>query len=198
MYAKSADTRKLIIRTTARLMNRKGIAATSIQDITSATVLTKGALYGHFQDKEALALDALDYNFNIILDGFCVLANPSLGFWERFDSICRFYAEHGGALSANGGCPFLNSSTEFDDQPGPIRDKILTGFDTLESLFRNWIDCGKEEGIVRQDVVAADYASLFLAMLEGGILLTQLRKDASALRLVLGGIQDICVHQIGA
>jgi TetR/AcrR family transcriptional repressor of nem operon len=60
--SKADRTRQFIIETTASIFNTKGYAGTSMSDITEATGLTKGAVYGNFGNKEDVALAVFDYN----------------------------------------------------------------------------------------------------------------------------------------
>ncbi len=50
----SEQTREHIVAAASRLFVRKGFAATSIADLAKAVKLTKGALYHHFESKEAI------------------------------------------------------------------------------------------------------------------------------------------------
>ena len=59
---KADKTRQHILEKTAPLFNRKGFHGTSLAELTEATGLTKGALYGNFQDKEEMALEAFQYS----------------------------------------------------------------------------------------------------------------------------------------
>jgi AcrR family transcriptional regulator len=56
----SEETRKLILAQSTRLFAKKGYYATSIADISNATGLTKGALYHHFESKEAIFFSVLE------------------------------------------------------------------------------------------------------------------------------------------
>ncbi|HAE68223.1 MAG TPA: TetR/AcrR family transcriptional regulator, partial [Sphingobacterium sp.] len=53
--SKAEQTRQYIIEKTAPIFNKKGYFATSLSDITTATGLTKGSIYGNFKDKDDLA-----------------------------------------------------------------------------------------------------------------------------------------------
>ena len=58
MISKSEKTTKYIIETVAPIFNQKGYAVASMSDLTAATGLTKGAIYGNFKNK-VVRLDTL-------------------------------------------------------------------------------------------------------------------------------------------
>jgi TetR/AcrR family transcriptional regulator, transcriptional repressor for nem operon len=60
--SKAERTRAFIIESTAEIFNKKGYAGTSLSDLTEATNLTKGSIYGNFENKEEVALAVFDYN----------------------------------------------------------------------------------------------------------------------------------------
>jgi len=51
MNTKAEQTRQLIVEKTAPIFNVKGYAGTSVSDMTKATGLTKGSVYGNFANK---------------------------------------------------------------------------------------------------------------------------------------------------
>src|SRR6478735_1428393 len=59
---KAEQTRAYIVEKTAPIFNTKGYAGTSLTDMTDATGLTKGSIYGNFENKDEVALAAFDYN----------------------------------------------------------------------------------------------------------------------------------------
>ncbi|MCP2807331.1 TetR family transcriptional regulator, partial [Salmonella enterica subsp. enterica serovar Typhimurium] len=60
--SKAERTRQYIIDKAAPIFNKKGYAGTSLNDLIEATGLTKGAIYGNFENKDEIALEAFDYN----------------------------------------------------------------------------------------------------------------------------------------
>ena len=58
--SKAEKTRQFIIEKTAPIFNKKGFAGTSLSDMTEATGLTKGSIYGNFADKDEVAMAAFD------------------------------------------------------------------------------------------------------------------------------------------
>ncbi|MDX1328332.1 MAG: TetR/AcrR family transcriptional regulator, partial [Arenibacter sp.] len=67
MSTKAERTTAYIIETVAPIFNKLGYVATSMSDLTEATGLTKGALYGNFENKESLALASFEYNSKKLL-----------------------------------------------------------------------------------------------------------------------------------
>ena len=67
MTTKAERTTQYIIETVAPIFNKLGYVGTSMSDLTEATGLTKGALYGNFENKEALAMSAFEYNSKRLL-----------------------------------------------------------------------------------------------------------------------------------
>ncbi|MCF7958558.1 MAG: TetR/AcrR family transcriptional regulator [Phycisphaerae bacterium] len=56
----SVKSKDEIINASIRLTHFKGYKDTSVKDITDAAGIPKGPFYGHFEDKEHYALDALN------------------------------------------------------------------------------------------------------------------------------------------
>jgi TetR/AcrR family transcriptional repressor of nem operon len=59
MATKGERTRDHILGEASRLIQRKGIGATSIGEILSAAGVHKGSLYFHFQDKEEIGCEVI-------------------------------------------------------------------------------------------------------------------------------------------
>src|SRR6202012_5198616 len=63
---KAERTRQFIIEKAAPLFNTKGYAGTSLSDMTEATGLTKGSIYGNFSDKDEVALACFEHNHRMV------------------------------------------------------------------------------------------------------------------------------------
>jgi AcrR family transcriptional regulator len=48
------------------LFNTKGYNSTSLSDITQATGLTKGSIYGNFENKDQVAIEVYKYNAGLL------------------------------------------------------------------------------------------------------------------------------------
>ena len=55
MLSKAERTKQFIVEKAAAVFNEKGYAGTSMNDLTIATGLTKGSIYGNFENKDDIA-----------------------------------------------------------------------------------------------------------------------------------------------
>ena len=69
MFLKSDLTRQFIIEKSAPIFNTKGYSATSMNDILQATGLTKGGVYGNFESKDQIAVEAFDLSIGKVKEG---------------------------------------------------------------------------------------------------------------------------------
>jgi AcrR family transcriptional regulator len=76
----SADRRREILETAARLICERGYEGASIQDIADAAGLTKAGLYHHIRSKEHLLLEIMSYGMDVfeeqVLSQVMPIADP--------------------------------------------------------------------------------------------------------------------------
>ena len=65
---KADKTRQFIIEKAASIFNEKGYAGTSLNDLMKATGLTKGSIYGNFENKDEVAVAVFDYNISRVTE----------------------------------------------------------------------------------------------------------------------------------
>jgi AcrR family transcriptional regulator len=75
--ARSEATRRRIIDSAIDLINEIGYPASGLADIIERAELTKGALYYHFESKEAVATAIIEEGVDTMLDAFRSAGGPS-------------------------------------------------------------------------------------------------------------------------
>jgi len=75
--SRSEVTRRRIINAAVELFNDGGYSSTGLGDIVERTGMTKGALYHHFNSKEALAMAIIDQASGILLKTFQGISRSS-------------------------------------------------------------------------------------------------------------------------
>jgi len=177
-------TRESLIQAAERLARVKGFDRTSVQEIMNEAGAGKGSFYHHFESKDALGLAVLEedrQSFMAMLDA-CFEAKRGVHALECF--FQEALKKHS-ATGFTGGCLWGNTALEMSDSNPSLVEPV-------DAFFREWagklekvIDEGQADGRIRRDASASDLAVLVVAALEGGIMLSRLRKDETAMRSCL-------------
>lgn len=93
--APRTDTKERIGRAALALFVERGIAETSIRDITAAVGITEGALYRHYRSKEELAWALYGESFEAFADELARVRAGETGFAAEITAMvrtfCRFF-----------------------------------------------------------------------------------------------------------
>jgi TetR/AcrR family transcriptional regulator, transcriptional repressor for nem operon len=180
-------TRKRLLQAAFREVHRSGFQGAGIDTILAATNVTKGALYHHFDGKEALGYAIVDEVVaKIVHDGWL---HPLLGSGEPIDILIGIVRRTSvRPEDIRRGCPLLNLATEMS----PVDEKFRK---RLEKLFLAWqegvaalLRRGQSEGTVRRDLNPEENASFLVAMVEGYASLAKNAQDAKVWEV---GIRNI-------
>jgi len=172
---KGEQTRERILSRAAEVFSMRGANGASLSDIMAATGLQKGGIYNHFGSKDDLALASFDHAATLIEGRFADVWHE-----EGFDALLAFvtafrdYAVH---PPLRGGCLLLNTAIDSDDTHPALRERALRLADGLRQRLRIAAEEGKASGQVRPEVDADALATVILATLEGGVMLSKLYGD---------------------
>ncbi|HOK02048.1 MAG TPA: TetR/AcrR family transcriptional regulator [Spirochaetota bacterium] len=170
---KSERTRQYIIEVASPIFNKKGYAGTSLRDITEETGLTKGAIYGNFNDKDDLALSALEYNLGkiskIVFDETARYTNSC----DKLISMAEAFKKNYEFSVKMGGCPVVNAAVDSDDGNPLLRQKVDRFIKKWKKFVTSIIDDGKEKREIKAEIDSNAFAMIFLSALEGGVLLSK-------------------------
>ncbi len=195
--SKAEKTKQFIIEKTAPLFNTKGYTSTSLSDITQATGLTKGSIYGNFENKDEVALEVYKYNANVLKK------NMSRSFGEEFPTtidklhaFVAFYRKNWRSVFSNGGCPLMNAATEADDTFPNLKKQVTQSFGEWISTISQVIAQGQKNGELNEKSDAEEYASLFIMLIEGGILLSKTTGNQKFLNQALDKVLNIIDNEL--
>jgi TetR/AcrR family transcriptional regulator, transcriptional repressor for nem operon len=168
---KAEETRQAIIEKAAVIFNKNGYQRTSLSSLTSAIGLTKGAIYGHFADKDELAVEAFRYSIKRIAEIMRGRLQHQTEGVEKLRAYARSFLFLFDEMVIIGGCPILNTAVDSDDAHPQLHDEVSRVFTAWEQRLVAMVEAGKENGSIRNDVDAEFFAATFIALIEGGILL---------------------------
>lgn len=184
--SKAEKTKQFIIEKTAPLFNTKGYTSTSLSDIAGATGLTKGSIYGNFENKDQLALEAYRYNAGSLKEKMSSsFSNEFPSAIGKLHAFVAFYRKNWDSVFLSGGCPLMNAATESDDTLPDLKNQVKKSFEEWISKISEVISQGQKTGELNKKPNAEEYASLFVMMIEGGILLSKTTGDKKFLNLTL-------------
>jgi AcrR family transcriptional regulator len=154
---KGDETRAAILDQAVELASLVGLGGLTIGSLAAATRLSKSGLYAHFESKESLQVEVLRHAREHFVD---VVMRPTLA-TRRGEARVRAFFEHWLRWQAevyDGGCVFVDAASEFDDQPGPVRDELVRAErDKLESVVL-MVRGAVSEGELSPDLDAAQFA----------------------------------------
>ncbi len=175
-------TKNTIIKESANLFNTQGYKATSISDITRATGYTKGAIYRHFTSKQDLEQHALRRLSKLMFEEISISIREAKTFRDKFEAIFSFFENYMNAPLYEGGCPLMNAAVESDDTDPVLRQQAFNMLAHLKASMAKLIENGIKNNQVRPDVDIPYCSTVFIATLEGGIMMSKLERNKKAIQ----------------
>jgi len=115
------------------LASTDGLEGLSVGSLADKLRMSKSGLHAHFGSMEGLQLAVIEAARQVFIE---TVVRPGLAaprglprLWALVDAWLT-YAE---SKVFRGGCFFASASAEFDNRPGPIRDRIA-------AIMREWIE----------------------------------------------------------
>jgi AcrR family transcriptional regulator len=189
LTAKGRETRERIVRHAAALMYERGVANTSIEEVREAAGISNSQLYHYFADKTDLTHAVIDYQVEQVLAvQRALLESPtSLG---SLRSWCDAVVDLADDRHGQGGCPLGALASELADTDDYAREALAAAFARWEQTISSALDQLRQRGILGEDAQPTQLAQAVLSALQGGLLLSQTRRDSLLLASALEATID--------
>lgn len=187
---KAARTRQFIIERVAPVFNKQGYAGTAFSDIEIATGLTKGAIYGRFENKDALAIACYQHNIIPLQRGLIRALATSGSCLDKLQASLDFYRTHYEEVAATGGCPMMNTSIEADDTLPFLKERVQESILRWKQDITALLESGQRNNEIRNNTNAGQFAISMISMIEGGILLAKALDKASYFYKALDSLEQ--------
>lgn len=194
--SKSERTKAFIIETVAPIFNKNGYAAMSLSKITEATGLTKGAVYGHFENKEELAIESFKFSVRKVLKDLNETVNKGETPLKMLLNVALFYEGYYEYNKQFGGCPILNIGVDANNQNKVITQLVQSYNHRILERFSQLIEKAKEANEIKESIDSMLYAKRFFYMIEGAVYMTHIMKDDSYLKDVSTVLQQIIKQEL--
>lgn len=143
--SKGESTRQAVLERAVEVASRLGLSGLTIGSLATEVEMSKSGLFGHFKSKEQLQLQVLAHARETFTDQVVRPALSAPRGVPRLQTLFERWLDVG--RDSAPGCLFVSAATEFDDQPGAVRDQLVRDHrDLLESLaqmFRTGITEGQ-------------------------------------------------------
>ena len=197
MAKKAERTKNRIIQIASLIFHEKGYANTSMSDILSATGLSKGGIYGNFNSKEEIALEAFKYNTRLLFErGKQLINNNKLTSIEKLYSLLKLHYKSLNDPRLTGRCPVLNTAVEAHQISPELNAKVAEVMDqwlkSLEKIMRE----GMKKQEIKDNINPEYYAGLFISLIEGGILLSNVRRNPLYMENNMKEIKRIIIRDL--
>ena len=180
---KGRATRNRVLDAATELVFEHGVAGTTLDDVRAAANVSKGQLYHYFADKDDLVHAVIDRTVEQVLGAQPRLTNLSswaaIAAW--FDDLVQLQVDR----HAIGGCPIGSLAGELAETDEQARTELAAGFDRWEAPLREGLRQMQANGKLRRSADPARLATATLAAIQGGLVLTQTRRDPQQLRIAL-------------
>jgi TetR/AcrR family transcriptional regulator, transcriptional repressor for nem operon len=184
LTAKGRATKERIVRVASELMLERGVARTTIEDIQDAANVSTSQMYHYFGDKEDLVAAVIDLQSSQVLGRQQLALFPldSIAALVRWRNTVVDVMRGRGCI---GGCPIGSLANELSDTDPLARARLARAFAQWEDMIREGLAAIVERGELPSGSDVDRLAMAMLAGVQGGLLLSQLRRDTEPLEAVL-------------
>ena len=177
----------------AELFAERGVAGASLDEVLAAAGAGKGQLYHYFSGRDELVEAAVGLRCTQVLAGLTQALGAVASLAELEQALAGFVA--GFEQMGLPGCPIGSLAAEVAGRNEGARLKAAAGFDAWEQLFADALERMRDRGELRADASPAVLATALLASIEGGMVLSQTRKDPASLHIAVeAGLAQVRTH----
>lgn len=178
--------REQILEAAFNEIHRVGFQAASIQNILKETNLTKGALYHHFPNKNALGYAIIDEVIRPLVEIHWIAPLQTIPNHQNpIDILIQTIADAGEKMTMDDvttGCPLNNLSQEMSLIDEGFRKRTDLIYQDWRNSICSALEQGKQNGFVKQEINTEQFSIVFVATLEGCL---GMAKSSQSLKLLL-------------
>ena len=168
----------------AALIRERCVAQTSLDDVIERAGVSKSQLYLYFENRAALLREVVAHNTELVL----VAQEPHLGSLESWKAIRTWLdalVQLQVAAGARGGCPVGSLVGQLAEVDERTRSVLAESFARWEEPLRRGLRTMQERGKLNRRADTARLATATLAAIQGGLVLTQSRRDPDQLAVAV-------------
>jgi TetR/AcrR family transcriptional regulator, transcriptional repressor for nem operon len=187
--ARGRATRERIVRAASDLVAERGVAGTSLDDVREVAHASKSQLYLYFADREELLRAVAESTCDTVLQtqaGALAGFDSITGIGRYLDAIVALQIERN-----TPGCPIGSLAGQLVERDEASRLILASGLERWELSLRIGLDKMAARGELHPDADPALLASKTLMLLQGGLLLSQVRRDPAQMRIAADTVLEL-------
>jgi len=162
-----------------------------MHDITSATGLTKGAIYGNFKNKEELAIAAFNKNVNDLLVSIALHQKKGNTPLQKLLLIPDFYKNYYEYSQQLGGCPILNVGVDATNQETELIINVRNVIEKTQSNIAKLVEMGKSAGEINQNIQTLDFAKKLYSRIQGAVFMMYVMNDSNYMINAMNDVESM-------
>ncbi len=162
------------------MASRLGLEGVSIGSLAKAMSMSKSGLFAHFESKENLQMEILNYAGRLFAEGVIVPALKTEAGIPRIKALINNWINWTSGLT--GGCIFVSASTDYTDRPGKVRECLLRQQEDWLDCLRRIAQSAIKAGDFKKDIDCEQFAFDLYSLLLGFHLYDRLLDDAETKR----------------
>jgi AcrR family transcriptional regulator len=193
---KGRRTRERIVKAAAELVAEKGAAGISLDDVGARAPASRSQLYHYFDDRADLIRAVVDATCDAVLgaqDELLADLDSWAGIERWMEALVALQVER----QARGGCPLGSLAGQLAESDPRARAALADGLGRWEARVREGLETLRSCGELCVEADPAELAKAILALVQGGLLLTQVRRDPAQLRSALDAALQLLRAQTG-
>jgi len=138
-----------VLQKATELFWTKGYNATSMDELTKVTGLSRSSIYNSFGGKHELFMRCLRLYLDDQTGQLAALAGKVANVKDRIRAAFEFAVSEIIADRMRKGCLMVNTTTEMANQDAEIAAVALSNMNEMEQLFASWVREGQAAGQIR-------------------------------------------------
>jgi TetR/AcrR family transcriptional regulator, transcriptional repressor for nem operon len=182
LTAKGEQTRARIVRAAARLIHERGVAGTTLEEIRQSAGVSGSQLSHYFADKDELVQAVIGYQAETIAGNQSradLASGQGLRAWRDM-MVAQARRSRG-----KGGCPLGSLSGQLAETDPRARGLLAAGLGQWSALISDGLRDLQDAGQLPAGIDPGDLAVTLLAVIQGGLLLAQVQRDAQPLETAI-------------
>lgn len=171
------DTKHKMINAAIDLFHRQGVNATSIDQVLESSGTGKSQFSHYFKNKEGLVHAALTHLHDVIRSGEAQ-TGYDIKSWKEMDQWFQSFIDFQTSVNFERSCPIGTIGNDVADNQESLRTDIVNFLTWSRGRLARFFEERKNAGELPTKVDAEALADFCIAIMQGGMLLTKIKRNS--------------------